>query len=138
MARLRSESFGRQWRRCVGQWHWNDPPTVGHRETQMSAPLVYRGILAISIVVSCLYILFRSSVSSLPGKLTSLTSASRCHPDDRPLLCAHRIVGDEGLVLGPRPLKAMRVLWQEGIQCFDADVVRCDMSRGTAFYKAQL
>lgn len=47
-----------------------------------------------------------------------------CTPDRYPVLCSHRIVGDEVDLLSWQPVRAMSKLFKHGIYCFDADVIR--------------
>lgn len=47
-----------------------------------------------------------------------------CSPDHLPVLCSHRIVGDEVDLLSWQPVRAMSKLFKQGIYCFDADVIR--------------
>lgn len=47
-----------------------------------------------------------------------------CSAENIPILCSHRIVGDEADVLSSQPVRAMTKLFKQGIYCFDADVVR--------------
>ena len=45
-----------------------------------------------------------------------------------PSLCAHRIFGDEANGLATDPRIAIAQLAEQGIRCFDVDVVRCELA----------
>lgn len=85
-------------------------------------------LVSLAVALVCLYaawttltVVFQEGRRAGPSRV-----ATKC--THRPRICSHRVVGDEAKTLGFVPTQAMARLFEEGVQCFDGDVIRCDQA----------